>query len=213
MARYKIELLKRSFSKSPLLCLKQLYQMLRDKACGPRFLVYAAKIPLRSETLLYPEGFTIQSFDNWLQVDLSLRNIIEKDLKDEYWGKLEWFDLGWKLWIGTINEQLAILSWTRSGQQSEDFFFPLTDDCILIWQTVTLRKFRGRGLFSVLLQHITKTMSDQGIEMVYVSCRDFNYPSMNAILKAGFTFIGYGEKKRFSGIGQFYSTRKLFVLG
>lgn len=214
MARYKIELLKRSFTKSPSLCLKQLYQMFRDKVFGPRFLVYtAAKSTLRSGNLSYPEGFTIQSFDNWLQVDPFFRKIIQKELKDEYWGRLEWCDLGWRLWIGSFDGQPAIVSWTRSGKQSTDFFFPLTDDCILIWQTVTFQKFRGRGIFSILLQHIIKTMCDQGIEIVYCSCRDFNYPSMNAIVKAGFTFIGYGKKKCFTGRGRFYSTKKLFALG
>lgn len=188
--------------------------MLRDKICGPNFLIYAiAKGMSKSENLSCPEGFTIQSFNNWLQVDQSLRNVIEEDFKDEHWGKPEWFDLGWRLWIGTFNGQPAILSWTRSGRQSSDFFYPLTEDCILIWQTVTFPRFRGRGLFSILLHYILKTMLEQGVEMVYVSCRDFNYPSSKAILKAGFKLIGYGKRNKFTGMGQFYSAKKLFTLG
>ncbi len=187
--------------------------MLRDKVFGPHFLIYAAKSTLKSENLLLFKGLTIQSYENWSQIAPFLKDIIKIDLKDEYWGKPEWFDLGWRLWMGTFNGQPAILSWTRSGRQSSDFFYPLTEDCILIWQTVTFSRFRGKGIFPILLHYILETMLEQGVEMVYVSCRDFNYPSSKAILKAGFKLIGYGRKNRFTGRGKFYSVKKLFTLG
>jgi RimJ/RimL family protein N-acetyltransferase len=200
MNKYKTNLIIRSFHKGFRIFLRQVFQILRDKIIGPKFLIYTLnENDLTNENLHYIEGFIIQSYDNWLQIDPYLKDVIQNEFHDEYWGEMKWFDLGWKFWIGTIDDHPVILSWTRNGLQSMDFYCPLDRDTILVWQTVTNYKYRGRGLLSIMLYHISRISLEQNYTKIYGSCRDYNYPSRKAMLNVGFKLVGYANRYRLTG--------------
>jgi hypothetical protein len=214
MSKFKVKILASSFKKGPKTFLKQLFQIFKDKVFGPTFLVFSMKKnEYNTKNIHLPDGFEVESYGSWMEVSKVYRDKIENKLENEYWGNIRWFELGWTFWIGTVKGQPAIVSWTRSGEKCKDFFFPISKSSTLIWQTVTFIEFRGHGLLAVMLNTISKTLFQRGVETVYGSCRNFNYPSVKGILSSGFQLIGHGRNKKLKNTGVYYSKNKLFNLG
>ena len=214
MEKYKIELLKRSYKKNLKTFVRHLGQMLKDKFFGPTFLIFHIhQQELTSENIAVIDGLNIQTYYNWEQIDENLRNTIENEYKQEYWGKPEWFDLGWQLCIGNIDNYPVALSWTRIGSQCNDFVMPLTEKSAILWQTVILPSARGQGIFSVILYRVSKQLFERGIESIYGLCREYNYPSKKSTMKIGFKIIGFLKIKKKLGKSAYYPNYKLFNLG
>jgi RimJ/RimL family protein N-acetyltransferase len=214
MDRFKIDLLKRSFSAGVVPFLSELSLMLKDKLFGPTYLVYEIRkdqhIPTINEM---NSSLDICNYLKWEQVPEDIKSAIHEELDGQYWGKKEWMDLGWRLWVGTIDQKLAVLSWTREAGQCEDFFFPLSDGCVLIWQTITVPRYRGKALAPFMYNKVLRELFQWENLRVYVSCREFNLASKKNIEKSGFKYIGFGVVKKKTGQGIWYPVTKPFTQG
>ena len=214
MDSFKINLLKRSFRVGVLPFLSQLLLMIKDKLFGPIYLIYEIRkgqfSPLTSE-MNDPLDFCCYS--EWKQMPEDIKSTILEELDGQYWGKEEWMELGWRLWVGTVDQKLAILTWVREAGQCEDFFFPLSHDCALVWQTITVPQYRGKGLASLLYNKIRRELFRRGYSQLYVSCRKYNLASRKNIEKSGFKYIGRGIIERKTGRGIWYPIIKPFTQG
>lgn len=210
MNQYKQALLRRSFSKGLGPFWQTFFLLLKDKIVGPTFLVYAlTESDLSEECIPHYNNFSINSYNNWQQISPSLRQTIQKELHNDFWGEIEWFQRGWTLWIGTLENEPVILSWTRTQSQSTDFYSPIEPTALLIWQTVTFPRHRGKGLFPLILACISKLSFSHKATRIYGSCRDYNVPSSKAMLKVGFRMIGYTKKVRFFSHTKFYPNKAI----
>ena len=80
-----------------------------------------------------------------------------------------------------------------------NYFVPLTSNCVLISNCFTFPEYRGRGLYSAMLNHIITEMARRRINRFYIDCNDWNLASIRGIQRAGFRLIGQGcvaEKDR-----------------
>lgn len=214
MLRYKLDLLRHTRSRQALALPRQAWLILRDKLLGARFLIFRVdRATLRDPGPAAVPDLAITPYDRWEEVPAPLRDAIARDLAGEYWGKPRWFDFGWKLWIGTTGGQLAIVTWTRTGAQSQDFCFPLSAHAVLLWQAVTVRAFRGQGLLTANHYHISRRLLEEGCEALYGSCRDYNYPSVKALTRLGFQTLGSCRQRHGGTAGLYYSQAPLFTIG
>ena len=55
-----------------------------------------------------------------------------------------------------------------------------------IWDCYTLRPFRGRGYFRLLLRWMTSRLGKEGIGQVWIANREGNLPARRATARAGF---------------------------
>lgn len=208
---YKAKLLKRSWKKGLFTFLHHGWLIALDIFFRQRHNVFSFDC---SEVHKCPrievKGLAFQTYKKLSEVDPKLLQAMEQEKRHMDWSTEEWFSRSWRLWIGTIEGQLAIAGWTRTAEQSNDFFFPITSGCALMWQTVTLPAFRGRGLLSAMLGKVLQTLADEGIKYVYGSCRDFNYSSKRGIERAGYCQIGYGIIRRRTGCGIWFPNIKPF---
>lgn len=214
MDRFKIDLLKRSFSAGVVPFLSELSLILKDKLFGPTHLIYEIKKEQWTYcTVGMSDPLDICCYSEWEQVPEDIKAAIHEELDGQYWGKKEWMDLGWRLWVGTIDQKLAIISWTRRGGQCDDFFFPLSHDCVLIWQTITVPRYRGKALAPLMLNKMFRELLQRDHLRLYGSCRKFNYASRKIIEKTGFKYIGFGVVKKKTGQGIWYPVTKPFTQG
>ncbi len=141
----------------------------------------------------------IKSYQQWEDVESSLKIVFEREKRHIFWDVRYWLSKGARLWVGMIEGELAIVSHNRDTTQEGAFFFPLTTNCGLIWNAVTLPKFRGRGLYPAMLRFISSSLFSEGVESIFISCYDYNIASIKGIKKAGYREIGKGIVRRLTG--------------
>src|SRR5439155_14861946 len=100
------------------------------------------------------------------------------------------------VWVAERDERVALVGWTRDSRHSEPFFFPLGSRATLIWQVATLPEFRGRGLYHRALERMQQVLFEEGVDEIFITCADYNRPSIKGIKKAGFSRIGRGRINR-----------------
>ncbi|MBP7051871.1 MAG: GNAT family N-acetyltransferase [Phycisphaerae bacterium] len=214
MDRHKTELLHRTFSAGLRPFVREMGMLVKSKLCGATHLVFEIKKQEYTPLCGGPnDSLSLRAYDTWDAIPEEMKGTIARDLHGEYWGKQEWIQIGWRFWVGTIEQELAIVGWTRGPGRCEDFFFPLSSDCGLLWQTVTVPKFRGRGLCSLVLSRMSGALFENGVDRVYGSCRDYNLSSKRAIEKAGFKYIGRGFVQKRTGKGIWYPVARPFTEG
>jgi hypothetical protein len=141
---------------------------------------------------------------NYRIVSITSADMINKTLREQFVQYQHYFfrnpetmfSKGAHLWLGYLNGQFAHIAYTRSGDRVGSFFLPITPECILIEDCVTLPKYRGHRLYPATLIHIVRTLRNKGFKTFYIYCSDWNVPSAQAILRAGFHLIGRGRYKK-----------------
>ncbi|MEN6336748.1 MAG: GNAT family N-acetyltransferase [Phycisphaerales bacterium] len=214
ITEHTVEILRRAFKAGDHSFRHQVRMRMENKLYGATHLLFE----LRKEDcpLTLPKmhkSLALQPYESWDAVPEPIKASIAREFSEQYWGKPQWLELGWRLWIGTLDGELAILSWTREKHRCEDFFFPLSDDCAVIWQTITVPAFRGRGLCPVVFRRLAIDLFTRGFSRVYLNCRNYNTSSKRAIQKAGFKYIGQGFVRKGTGQGVWYPVVKPFTLG
>jgi GNAT superfamily N-acetyltransferase len=68
-----------------------------------------------------------------------------------------------------------------------------------IWHCATLPTYRGQGLYSALLSHITLTLRDEGVQRAWIGANRENRPSLRAFAHVGFQPIVAVVYKGFFG--------------
>ncbi len=142
-----------------------------------------------------------KSYSKWEDIEDSVKEVFLKENKHIFWDVEVWLLKGARLWIGIIDGEVVSLLFNRDPLQKGAFFFPMTSNCALIWNVVTLPQYRGLGLYPQMLKHVCSSLFSEGIESIYICCSDYNISSIRGIMKIGFTKIGTGIVYRFSSKG------------
>ncbi len=207
--RFRIQLLKRSRKQGIGPLIKEVLSLLissgpiisvlgysRDCRDGVRFTGYRGK------------EVVFQDFTIWEEIpsDLKKSLLMADERQDEGFENV--INRGWRLWLGTIGDQLAIFMWTRTSSHSADFFFPIGEKGVLYWQAETLPAYRGINLLPLLFDHIAKTLDAEGIHTMYATCATFNLASRRVFEKAHFRLIGRGLMRAGSGRGMVWIPAK-----
>lgn len=159
-------------------------------------------------TMPIQNSVIFRDFVTWEQIPDELKIFLiaeEKNLNEAFESIIK---RGQRLWIGTIEGRLAIYNWTRNAAQSLDFFFPIAENEVLIWQVETLPAHRGKGLMTLLIDHIVKTLFAEGIHKVYISHATHNLATKRALLKNHFQLIGRGIMRAGSSRGRVWIPSK-----
>lgn len=146
------------------------------------------------------QGLAIRSYDHYQDIPEAQRAEIRRNRKWFFWDTREWLTKGGRLWIATINADVAALAWTFCDRRKPPWFLELRDNDSLIWWTVTLPRYRGRGIQKALYNQMVHDCASRGAAYVYVSCAKYNLSSTRVILSAGFVLLGIGRRTRFGGL-------------
>jgi GNAT superfamily N-acetyltransferase len=92
------------------------------------------------------------------------------------------------LWLAIMDNELAAYQWSRLGKYTPRWFVPVGENDVLIFATVTMERFRGRGIGPAMMCHIIATETPICGE-AYVDCAVWNHPAVRFIEKAGFQRI------------------------
>jgi len=201
---YQLELLKRAWERDLFSFFYESYLIVRFFLLAKHSCVFVLN---KSDNVDKPVGdfnmdqLEIKSYHQWKDVESSLKIVFEREKKHIFWDVQYWLSQGARLWVGMIDGELAILLFNRNPIQEGAFFFPLTTNCGLVWNAVTLPKFRGRGLYPAMLRFISSSLFSEGIESIFISCYDYNTASIKGIKKAGFREIGRGVVRKRTGKG------------
>jgi len=195
---YGLEVLRYTIRKTGVKGLpSSLFKMIKHKMFGSMQLLFV-KEPSVSES---PPPIEVPSYRI---VSITSADMINKTLREQFVQYQHYFfrnpetmfSKGAHLWLGYLNGQFAHIAYTRSGDRVGSFFLPITPECILIEDCVTLPKYRGHLLFPATLIHIVRTLRNKGFKTFYIYCSDWNVPSTQAILRAGFHLISRGRYKK-----------------
>jgi len=95
---------------------------------------------------------------------------------------------GSRLWYGLADDRLAVVLFTRRGNQFRNWFTPLRPTDMVIFRVRTYPEFRGRGLAPALMRFAMHESLQHG-DFAFIDCGTDNQPSIRSIEKAGFRMI------------------------
>lgn len=201
MDYYKIRLLKSAVRKGLKTTLSQFYYIARDylwRICHQR--VYTIESSQRdSLPTLTVDGFSEHIYDSWEEIPVAYRNVLQDKNKGIWWDSQEWLSKNIRLWLGTIDDKPAVLSYLCTGNQVRNFYFQMSKKCLFVRFVYVLPEYRGRKLMSLLLTHIVHKSFNDDFECVCCITDEYNIPSRNSIERVGFRLIGNGITKRRTG--------------
>ena len=207
--RFRIQLLKRSWKLGVGPFLKMVLSLLINSGPVINTLVYSRDCRDGLRVTMPPENSVVfQNFATWEEIPNDLKkSLVMADNRQEE-GFENVIKRGWRLWIGTIGDQLAIFNWTRTSSHSADFFFPIGEKAVVIWHVETLPAYRGMGLMTLLMDHIAQTLDAEGIHTVYGLRATYNLATKHALEKTHFRVIGRGLMRAGSGRGMVWIPAK-----
>lgn len=174
-----------------------LFKIIRQKIFGHCYLVFmmTASDLERAPQIKIP-GYQCKEIHSHEMIDQMLKDRLA-DYKNEIWWDMESMigKKGTRVWIGYLDSQLVHIARTTGGDQVK-FFFPMFSDAEYISNCITLREYRGLGLYSATLIQIEHILAGRGVKRFYVEVLDWNVASIAGIKRAGFQFIGRGILKR-----------------
>lgn len=198
--KYKVQLLRGALKRGLATFTRQAYLIFLDSAIRQKHLIFkATREDIPHDSRQTDSALSFQEILSWHELRIDDQKILFNQQQAIDIGGLDWFDRGWRLWIGEVHGRLAVLGWWRSAEQSEDFFCPLPDDAELLWHATTLPGFQGMELHIMLRVTLMEERMKSGINSFYMSCRDYNTPSHRNILKMGFRNIGYYTVSKWTG--------------
>lgn len=143
------------------------------------------------------QNVSITKYECWDDVPSTYLKRIESYGESVSDDVLKNINSGGLLWVVTCSNTFAGIAISMKGENINKCFLPLKNEDIVISQCAIFDDFRGKGLYPLLLRNIAVqqvTLNEQ--VNIYISCLDWNIPSINGILKAGFKFIGFSYNKK-----------------
>lgn len=201
MSYYKIGLLKTAWRKGYRVFFAQFYLIVRD--FGSRVnheRVYKIDShEVHESPGVNVEGFSLHIYDSWEAIPSEYQATLEDKNTGIWWNTQEWLSKGWRLWLGTIDNDPAIVAYTFLGNKIDTFYFPMTANCLYVYYVFTLPHYRGRGLMPAMLTCIIHKTFDEELERIFIIVDESNTSSRNCIEKVGFRHIGNGITKKRTG--------------
>lgn len=176
---------------------------------------FLSKFIRRRNVIFKIDGLTVCCNESSIEVNQNKEQVfVQKyvewsDIPAEYirdillYGQYVWNDLeskinqGGELWILKYYGNFAGIAISSYGKHLKPCYLLLSPEDIIISHCVIFEKYRGKGLYSTLLKNITvqQAKSNEQVEM-YISCLDWNIPSIKGIQRAGFKFIGFVSNEK-----------------
>jgi hypothetical protein len=99
------------------------------------------------------------------------------------------FAAGSVFWLGFLDNEVAAYQWSRRGRLFRRWFVALAEDDLVIFNTVTFARYRGRHLSPAM----TRFIAEQEVgtsNLAFIDCKVWNAPSIRGIERAGFRRLG-----------------------
>lgn len=197
----KMRLVRGAAARGPAAAVRQAGLVLADTVLRKKHLVFRVTAEeIAARPFAPPPGITFAEIPSWDALPAAFRERVEDPAEAIDWGAREWFDRGWRLWVGMDGpDRIAALGWWRSAAQARDFFVPVPEDAELLWHATVLPEYRGRRLQVPLCVCLMQHRARAGIRAFFTNCRDYNTPSRRNIQSMGFRCIGHCRESRLTG--------------
>lgn len=140
-----------------------------------------------------PDGLRIERYDRMDEVpEKLLVRIFEyypEELQRDTIKKR--FEIAGRLWCLFKETEAIGYLWSIEGRTMKPYYyFPLLKHDVHLDDGFIFPEHRGKGLFSVLNNHIFQHYKSQGFRSIYQEIAEWNAASMNSAIKHGFNKIG-----------------------
>lgn len=198
MAYYKLELLRHAWWRGLGAFVRQVLLLGMNLAGCYRVLVFVqpARRNYGPAASICVPGIDVKRYTQYECIPESQRSTIHANRKWFFWDTRKRLEQGGWLWTATIYSDLAALAWTFPGDRARSWFLELAKDDALIWWTVTLPHYRGRGIQKALYERMLDHLASSGARYVYVACSECNLSSERVIRGAGFRLLGIARRTR-----------------
>jgi RimJ/RimL family protein N-acetyltransferase len=195
---FKLNLLKRTLSSRDFQSfIKLLLAIGRSTMFGSQVLIFQlTPSDIKKVSSIHVADYVTKLILCWDMTNESLKDKFEKYKRYVMQDPATALRSGKWLWVGYLEDQVAHVAWTTTGDKVGKYFFPLSPDSVLISHCVTLPEYRGMGLFPATLLQVASTLANRGFKCFYIDCQAWNFPSRRGIELAGFRLIGLGKHKR-----------------
>ena len=146
-----------------------------------------------------PDGFAMREINTLDALSAASRARLAQPDVAAKWGAQTWFNLGWRLWVGEQDGQIAALAWWRGAAESSDFFVQLESRDEILWHIFVLPECRGRDLHRIMWVALARHRVADGVTGFLTNCRNYNIPSRRNIGISGFVRIGHCNEYRITG--------------
>lgn len=198
--RKKVILIKSSMKHGISCFSKQIYLSFCDTFLRRRHLIYRAnKEDILKKEIVKVDGLSFREVKGWCDFRKNTQQYLLQNRELLQWGDPSWFDRGWRLWVGEFGEDLATLSWWIPYENVQNFFIEIPSDSELMWQSTTIPKYRGRGLFTHHRLNLLRDRIDNGVNCFFVCCEEFNSTGKKNLPKQGFRLMGHHTRNKITG--------------
>ena len=106
----------------------------------------------------------------------------------------ERFEQGASLWLIRSGDRLAGYSWTIRGRTIAQYYFPMAQDDVQLFDFYVFPKFRGRAILWFLITHILSSLGDEGAARVFGDVAEWNQASLSFYKTSPFHRLGLARK-------------------
>jgi hypothetical protein len=194
-SRFKVQLLRRAWAKGAGTFAALLSLLVRERIVYRELLVFT--LPggrQRGGPPVSFAGLAVRHYRNWDSVGSDVRAMLLAEPHDFGWDVERLLGLGWELWTGFVDGQLAFVCWTRGAEHAGPFRAAMGAGDLLIGPAATAGRFRGRGIFTAMLGRMARELTDGGCRRIWIACARSNVASRRAIERNGFALAGRGVR-------------------
>jgi len=198
MGYYRVDLLRYAWQRGFAAFLRQGALLVRNALGYKRTLVFMRDLR-KQDNVIVPSSvpdLVLTSYREFLEIPEAVREAMKRSRRWLWWDTEQLMKQGWRLWIGTVSGDLASVLWTWEGVRATTWVWPVGPGDVVLWYTVTLPAFRGRGIQKAMHYQVIETLRSEGCNRVFGWCDDYNVISRRNIEHAGFRLVGVVRQKR-----------------
>lgn len=168
------------------------YRLTRNQV----ILYYADMLELSDIVLEIPHNITIEpkrSYDEAVRPNMKIMV--------NYWNEnylmdrvRERFKKGSILWIIKIDDDISGFVWSIKGKMVSPYYFPLTPQDAVLFDSVIFEEFRGHGLYPLLMNYVFWQLKADGVRRTFGHSHAWNKASIHGIEKTYFHRFGQARK-------------------
>jgi RimJ/RimL family protein N-acetyltransferase len=142
-----------------------------------------------------PSSLTVQHLSNY--AELSVQDLHELtsfwNAKQAHRNIRERFEERASLWLIRSGERLAGYSWTLRGRTIAEYYFPMAQDDVQLFDFYIFPRFRGRAILWFLIIFILSSLRDEGASRVYGDVAEWNQASLSFYKTIPFQRLGVAK--------------------
>lgn len=176
---------------------QRIYQGVQHLIFNSQMIVYYAELKdLHDSVLSLPQNIKIEDKSTYADA-------LSPDMQKitTYWDNMnlmdttrENFEKGAVLWIVKLDEEIAGFGWSIKGKMVQPYYLPLTPHDAVLFDYVTYEEYRGRGLYTLLLNYIFGKLKLEGVSRAFGHALAWNTASIRGIERTFFRKFGIARK-------------------